>query len=368
MQSVQPTVQRFNLTNEEGAEILNKSPLLSVAIPTWNRVDYLANALAQLASELALVDATKVEIIVSDNHSTDNTQELVRQWIGNGLPIRYVKNLTNLGPDLNIAQCFNLSKGKFVQIIGDDDVFVPGGLKVLLDLIEAHQDSGVVSFRCYGYDNDYRIEYPGGGGSLKVFSNANEFIKSVGPLVTLISACAVNKKILPGVDANAFCGSNLGHVDILIRAAITSKYNLFTTKYLVACKRNNSGGYNWSNVFVTNFFGIVDSYKEIGLTLNGIRDLELRMITGFYPFYLLKLVAFDNEVDLKNERKIYDQRFGRRWQYYLFLVPILSWPKPFGIAWGAFITLAGRLAQGDARRGFTFVRDRLRLWCRHVSF
>lgn len=357
----------LNSVNDQSAETL-KSPLLSLAIPTWNRARYLAIALAQLAREVALLDSSMIEIIVSDNHSTDDTDALVQQWIEIGLPIRYVKNSKNFGPDINIAQCFNLAKGKFVQIIGDDDIYVSGGLKELIGLIEAHQDSGVVSFRCYGYDNDFQVEYPGSGGCLKVFSNANEFIKSVGPLVTLISACAVNKSILTGIDANAFCGTNLGHVDVLIRAAVASKYNVFTKKYLVACKRNNSGGYIWSNVFVTNFFGIVDRYKEAGLTSKGVRDLEIRMITGFYPFYLLKLVAFDKNANLKREREIYDQRFGSRWQYYLFLVPILSWPKPFAVVWGAFITLTGRLAQGDARRGLTFARDRLRAWCQNGVF
>ena len=47
-------------------------PVLTIAIPTWNRGSYLAQNLAQLHAELREVPPGRVEVLVSDNHSTDD--------------------------------------------------------------------------------------------------------------------------------------------------------------------------------------------------------------------------------------------------------------------------------------------------------
>lgn len=338
---------------------IEQSPILSIAIPTWNRAAYLAETLRQLASELGSVNQSAVEILVSDNASTDQTPEVVNRCLREGLRLRSIRNSENIGSDANIAQCFNLAKGKYVLILGDDDVFVDGGLKALLDLLET-DDYGVVCMRSYGFDSNFRMEYPGGDGAPQFFESADDFFKKLGPLITLISVCVINKKLLPGVDASLFCGSNLVQVHLVARAAIAAKHNAFFNRYLIACKRNNSGGYNFAKVFVENFFFIMDAYKGSRFTAIGIRNLESRMMLSFYPFYLYKMRVYGNAKTLESDRLIYERRFKGRWQYEVLLNPILSWPKPYAIMWGGLVTLVGRIAQGDLRRGFAFAMNKLR--------
>lgn len=67
-------------------------PLLTIAIPTYNRAEKLEVLLEQLTADTAY-DPTRVEIVVSDNASTDHTAQVVARFAD----IRYHRNETNIG-------------------------------------------------------------------------------------------------------------------------------------------------------------------------------------------------------------------------------------------------------------------------------
>jgi glycosyltransferase involved in cell wall biosynthesis len=81
----------------------------------------LDDALKQLASELRAVDADLVEVLVSDNASSDHTAEIVAEAVQRGMAIRYIRNAEDVGADANVAQCFNEAQGQYVMMMGDDD-------------------------------------------------------------------------------------------------------------------------------------------------------------------------------------------------------------------------------------------------------
>src|SRR5579871_2292375 len=74
-------------------------PLLTLAVPTYNRQRFLATFLRAIAPQLA--GERRVELLISDNGSADGTSELVAGYIAGGLPIRYIRNETNIGGDQN---------------------------------------------------------------------------------------------------------------------------------------------------------------------------------------------------------------------------------------------------------------------------
>jgi len=267
--------------------VIAKQPLLTIAIPTWNRSFFLEQTLKQLYQELEGCESYGVEVLISDNFSSDNTSTVIQQAINTGLKIRYIRNNENIGSDANIAQCFNLATGKYVLILGDDDLFVDKALLWLLERLRTEK-YGVVCMRPYGFDKDFRLEHPGTGGSEKVFHDAGLFLATIGSLMTFISSCAIHKSILQDVDAAELCGENLVQVHLVICAALGSQENLFVNRYLIACKRNNSGGYDFSKVFVDNLSRILDSYREAGLTSKVIAAIETRLLIGYFPYYLFR--------------------------------------------------------------------------------
>jgi glycosyltransferase involved in cell wall biosynthesis len=339
------------------------SPLLTIAIPTWNRAAFLAQNLERLSQE-GRNFWSMVEVLVSDNASSDDTPRVVADAIAAGMPIRCIRNAENIGSDANIAQCLNLAQGKFVLILGDDDLLVDGTMPFLLEQLVAGA-YGVVCLRPYGFDSDSRKEYPGSGGRKRNFSDAGAFLTAIGPLMTLISSCVINKGLLPKVDARQFCGNNLVQVHLVLRAALAAKENLLVTQYMIAYKRNNSSRYDFSQVFVSSLGAVLDSCKSLGLTESTILAIERRMMFAHYPFYLLRQ-RLSKSGDLNATFARFEERFHGRFLFKYWLVPIMRLPRPLGIFWGGMATLIGRALSGDLRRGIAFAWNRVVSWGRGV--
>src|SRR5437870_9918513 len=90
---------------------------ISVCVPTYNRAPLLRECLASLVRQTY----RDIEIIVSDNCSTDDTPAVMAECTDPRL--RYYRNDTNIGPYPNLNRCLELAKGDYVCILHDDDVY-----------------------------------------------------------------------------------------------------------------------------------------------------------------------------------------------------------------------------------------------------
>jgi abequosyltransferase len=331
--------------------------LLTIAIPTFNRADYLKLTLNQLLKEIKSLNGDNTEILVSDNASSDQTSTVIYEAIAAGLKVKYVINSENIGSDANIAQCYNLASGEYVLILGDDDLFVDGALKGLVKVL-SQRKYGVVCMRSYGFDNDFRKEYPGNIGGIQRFNDPGDFLKSIGSLVTLISSCVIHKAILNGINANDYCGENLVQVHLVLQSAIKSRQNAFVSSYMIACKRNNSGGYDFAKIFVENIGKILDLYTGKGLTREAVVAIERQFIVSYFPFYLFKQRLY-NQGDWKKTYLTFNNRYRGRLSFYLWLFPIFKLPRFLGVIWAAAATFVGRVLNGDLLRGVKFVLNKI---------
>lgn len=334
---------------------MRNQPLLTISIPTFNRATYLDAALTQLESELSAIGVGNfIEIIVSDNASTDHTADVVLAAQRRGMLLRYIRNKDNLGSDVNIAQCFNEAAGRYVIIMGDDDLFIDGALLSLIRHLR-RAEYGMICLKPYGFESDFRAELPASFAGYQEFSEPGPYLSRVAHLVTLLSACVINKSLLPNVDARAFCGRMLVQVHLCVMAALRAKQNLLINNYQIAVKRNNSGGYEHSKVFVTNFFGILDEFVGQGLTFLDIRRIERRFLLSYLPFYIFKLMLAHG--DLAQAKQEFSARFKGRFFYKIWLEPVFYLPRSLAIVWAALITVIGRIAGGDLLRGLFYLKN-----------
>ena len=99
---------------------LQKAPLLTIAIPTFNRADQLkylySNFLCLVTKNFCQQD---IEIIVCDNSNSEVSQQ--NSQLFEGTKILYLKNEENIGFARNIVNCVKKGSGKFIWIISDDD-------------------------------------------------------------------------------------------------------------------------------------------------------------------------------------------------------------------------------------------------------
>ncbi len=332
-------------------------PVLTIAIPTWNRHEYLRQNLRQLKAEIDSIGHNLVEVLVSDNCSSDATPDVVREAQLAGLAVRYVRNVENLGWARNFAQCVDLAAGKYMLLFGDDDVLCSGTLRLLIQHLKTG-DNGVICLRPYGYDSDYEKENPGGGGRVHSFEDAGAYLLKISQYFTLTSAVVINRTFLKEVDKNQFIHTDLATFHLVLRSALAARNNLYIDRFLVASKRQNSFSYEYHKVFVGDFWEIIDAHIIHGLSPYALRRLEQRRLFTYYPFYMLDLRK-SGRGDLTGTYEALRARFGDRMLFWLWLVPILRLPRPLALAWG-FVTMSvGRLAKGDFRRGIMFLINKL---------
>ena len=106
-------------------------PLLTIGIPTRNRAPYLRDLLHALETQSAdpLVAECGLEILVSDNTSTDDTPAVVQSHAARLPLLRHWRNAENIGARGNYHKLVEEARGRFLWIIGDDDLLLPGGLR-----------------------------------------------------------------------------------------------------------------------------------------------------------------------------------------------------------------------------------------------
>ena len=113
--------------------------LLSICIPTFNRASSLKVCLNTILSETADL-SEKVEVIVSDNASTDDTANVIAALNKSG-NFRYYRNETNLGSAKNFFKLVDeYAQGEFAWVLGDDDFIMPGSVHEVVSIIEDHPE------------------------------------------------------------------------------------------------------------------------------------------------------------------------------------------------------------------------------------
>jgi glycosyltransferase involved in cell wall biosynthesis len=305
----------------------NTDILLSISIPTYNRALYLERCLNSIREQYE--SDFQIEILVSDNASTDNTTTVVDKYISLGLPIRYIKNDINKGVCHNIAQCYVKAKGKFVVVFGDDDIFHEKGVRKILEVIKANGEAGIISLTGYAFkDFSTRVLPSKMDESYVLITDAKIFISKIITSPMLITANVINKQFVDEQLLYKLIGTNLGHIAIIYRAIEHSKYNIFINSIIFGYQLANTGGYTYFNVFANNFHKIIEEqnfkYKK------SIYD---RMLIHFYPDGIDMLNSSnkrgytDTNFSKLEIFKLFFSLYGNNWLFWvlnvgIFIVPI----------------------------------------------
>jgi glycosyltransferase involved in cell wall biosynthesis len=123
---------------------LMKSPILTIAIPTFNRAPKVFNQVQALVRQISTHDLTgDVSIVVCDNASTDETRDLIEPILTK-VGSQYLRNNSNLGAVKNYCLCLELSKTPFTWVLGDDDGIHDGCLEAVVQELKRSEDVGAL--------------------------------------------------------------------------------------------------------------------------------------------------------------------------------------------------------------------------------
>lgn len=138
-------------------ESSNTAPQLTSSVPpisvttvlaTHNRAHYLPEALDSILNQTRPPE----ELIVVDDGSTDNTEEVAKRY---EREIRYLKLVDNVGKSAALNFCIPLAAGSHIWICDDDDVALPDALESHVKFLATHPETD------FSYSSDYR--YSGNG-------------------------------------------------------------------------------------------------------------------------------------------------------------------------------------------------------------
>jgi glycosyltransferase involved in cell wall biosynthesis len=111
------------------------SPLISIAIPTYNRKDRLAFNLASFLIQINYNNKDLVEIHITDDCSSDGTYHFISHLAQEYSFVYAHRNSSNIGLERNLIQCTLPCRGQYLWIFGDDDFLEEGGLDYVINLI-----------------------------------------------------------------------------------------------------------------------------------------------------------------------------------------------------------------------------------------
>ena len=113
--------------------------LLSVVIVNYNVKSYLEQCLRSVCQSKGLALGQDFEIFVVDNHSVDDSVEMVREKFPQ---VRLIANQDNVGFAKANNQAIRLSQAKYVLLLNPDTLIEADSLKKCLDFMESHPDAG----------------------------------------------------------------------------------------------------------------------------------------------------------------------------------------------------------------------------------
>ena len=132
--------------------------ILSICIPTFNRLDCLDNCLNSILISSKNVDDFEFEVCVSDNFSEENPIQIVEKY-KKEFNIVFNRNTKNLGFAQNAIETLKLSKGKYAWLIGNDDLILPNTLSSLKNLFENNTDIDYFFVNSYYLNSNYLENY-----------------------------------------------------------------------------------------------------------------------------------------------------------------------------------------------------------------
>jgi glycosyltransferase involved in cell wall biosynthesis len=113
------------------------APAVTIGMPVYNGAKYIEQALDSILAQTYI----DFELIISDNASTDETEEICRRYAAADDRIRYSRNPKNLGAAANYNRVIHLARGRYFRHAAHDDILAPTNIQRCVEVLD--RDPGV---------------------------------------------------------------------------------------------------------------------------------------------------------------------------------------------------------------------------------
>lgn len=248
-------------------------PLFSICIPTFNRCVYLQNTLKAIVSQPEFLDG-RVEVIISDNASDDNTPAVCSEYAKKYPNFHYYRNTRNV-IDENFPLALSRGNGILRRLSNDTYIHDNGTLAAFCNLVEKYKESKPLIFFTDAYKKNVK------NGVLPF----HEFVVQVSYMVTWVGGFSVWEDECDGIEKDTdACQLRLWHVrkafDLGYKkdACVVFNNRMGYTQQI----KNRDMSYGLYQVFYKNFLSLLKPYIDNGsLTLKEYEFLRRDLLYNF---------------------------------------------------------------------------------------
>lgn len=203
---------------------MKNQPLVSIIIPTYNKEEYIKKALESVLNQTY----KEIEVIVIDDGSIDNTQEIVKSF--NNTRIIYIWQ-ENKGAAAARNTGIKKAQGKYIAFLDSDDLWLKEKLEKQVRFLEENPEMGLLGTGCYQIN--YKREIMG----KKIFPTKNKVLQGIlikyNPFIQ--SSVMVRKEVFDKIDSYDESFSQSEDYELWLR--IAKYYKIANLPELLVMKR-----------------------------------------------------------------------------------------------------------------------------------
>ena len=278
--------------------------LLTIAIPVYNREVFLRRLLNTIIPYIN----NDVELFVSDNASTDNTMEMMRSEFPDVICYR---NEENLGADGNFLECYKKASGKYVWLVGSDDIITEGAIDRILQFItvNANIDMPLIFLNHNNFEGQYtgvnccKPAYLDVNENDKVVHSKNELIEYAGRQLTFMSAFLLKKDYIDKVlEPERFLKTNF--IQTYFALEVAKNFSDFGIIFYPCVSQDLTPGNSYFHNRYSRLFHVfgscmyevlVNHATKVDFDKKQMRQKYIKGMVKSFAFWLLSAKAYDDK-------------------------------------------------------------------------
>ncbi|AUG06617.1 glycosyltransferase family 2 protein [Pseudomonas sp. S09G 359] len=182
------------------------NPYLSIVIPSYNRADFLDKS---LSVHVPLARSHNLQIFISDNASSDNTQDIIAKWQKEYSLIRSLRNETTVGPEANFEKALKAANTQYVWLLGDTSKIPEKGIVSVLKLIESSNSYSAIVVNLIDKNTTASRNY----------SCPDALLTELAGIMSCMSCLIYNRELIASADFNRYIGSYFMQTGVILEHA-----------------------------------------------------------------------------------------------------------------------------------------------------
>lgn len=266
-----------------------KKKYLSICVPTYNRCEQLKRQVDYLLKEM--VDG--IEIIISDNCSSDGTYQYLLSIENPEKGVFINRNESNLGTEGNMYQCAHIASGEYIYFLSDDDILKSGFISELLCLLQ-NNDIDYYHFNYKSFDDAKQLIYSAKAEIDNISYRGVELTKD--EITELVSRCYSSLLFMSSsvyrrsfvLECEKDCHSYVETLRLSILAMCSGK-SYFDNRINILSGINTSWSQSRGRVWFEKMPKMIESLMDFGFTNRQVVEMRDNVLVKcIFAYYITK--------------------------------------------------------------------------------